>query len=286
MAAQSGASVVETAAGARWLRAYGATPHPNILGGLLTALLLPLCGLYLRGVGRWNGLLLTVILLGTAAAALSFSRSGWLGLAIGGLTLALLAWRERGSDERRGARGFELAAGIALVWLVLAALFADLFYTRTLDLGVRLEQRSITERMALRDSAMDVIRAGPITGAGTGNSVIAETALAGRRYPLEPVHNVPLLAASETGPVGGVVWVALVLALMVSLVRRAPGLDPVLWGIGAGAAALCVISLFDHYLWTHAPTRTLFWMWLGLWAAGADAQSDPLPVLFSSDEPR
>ena len=38
-------AVVETAGGARWLRSYGSVPHPNVLGGLLTAFMLPLAGL-------------------------------------------------------------------------------------------------------------------------------------------------------------------------------------------------------------------------------------------------
>lgn len=284
LAAQSGASVVETASGARWLRAYGSVPHPNVLGGLLVAFLLPLAGWYLRGAGRWSPPLLMVILLGTAGVALTFSRSAWLGLATGGITLGLLAWRERGSDDRRAGRGLELALGMALVWLALGALFADLFFTRVGGLDTRLERRSVMERLALRDAALDVMRAGPLTGVGTGNAVLAEMTLAGRRWPLEPVHNVPLLAASEVGAPGGVAWLGVLVGLGLSLVRRRPGMDPLLWGVGAGAAALCVISLFDHYLWTHAPMRTLFWLWLGVWAAGAQARPDLLPPHLSADD--
>ncbi|MCX6023716.1 MAG: O-antigen ligase family protein [Chloroflexi bacterium] len=270
VAAQSGASVVETVAGARWLRAYGSTPHPNVLGGLLTATLLPLAGWYLRGAGRWGTLALGVTLLGTTAAVLTFSRSAWLGLAVGGAALAFLA-----GNERRSARGIELALGVALVWLTLGALFADLMYTRLGDSGARLERRSIAERLLLRDSALEVMRNGPLTGVGAGNGVLAQVSLTGRHWPAEPAHSVPLLAAAEIGAVGGAAWLAVVLALTGSLVRRRAGLDPIAWGFGAAALGLCIISLFDHYLWTLAPMRTLLFLWIGLWAAS----DRPVPAL-------
>ncbi len=84
----SGPSVVQLADGARWLRAYGTLPHPNILGGFLLALMAGPLAIFLRGrVRRWWALGLFGI--ATGALVPTFSRSVWLGYLAGGAVVVL-----------------------------------------------------------------------------------------------------------------------------------------------------------------------------------------------------
>lgn len=270
VAAQSGASVVETAAGTRWLRAYGSVPHPNILGGFLAGTLLPLAGLYIRGAGRWTLPLLVVLLLGTAGLVLTFSRGAWLAYGVGAGVLWLLVLREGSPSLGWRGRAVELGLGTVVIWVLLLTLFSDLFFTRLADPSARLERRSVVERLALRDHALELMRSAPVTGVGSGNYVLAQLAMTGRRWPSEPVHNVPLLIWAEMGPLAAVGWVGLLLAVGVTTVRRRAREDILLAGIAAGLAALLVTSLVDHYVWTMPPMRTLLWLALGLWGRALD----------------
>jgi O-antigen ligase len=89
--------VVQLPNGARWLRAYGSFPHPNILGGFLCLALPIVAGAYLRQGWRklqaW--LLLLALALGALALFLSFSRAAWLGIALGALWAGALFWLKR-----------------------------------------------------------------------------------------------------------------------------------------------------------------------------------------------
>ncbi len=94
VASDPGASVVQLPNGARWLRAYGSFPHPNILGGFLCLAIPIVAGAYLRQGWRtmqaW--LLLLALALGTLALFLSFSRAAWLGILLSALWAGALLW--------------------------------------------------------------------------------------------------------------------------------------------------------------------------------------------------
>jgi cytochrome c len=74
-AASPGVSVVMTGV-QRWLRAYGLTPHPNILGGLLMAGLLIVAGYYLTQPGRRRIVLLGSLAVGLGMAGVAQAQDG------------------------------------------------------------------------------------------------------------------------------------------------------------------------------------------------------------------
>jgi hypothetical protein len=80
---------------------------------------------------------------------------------------------------------------------------------------------------------------------------------------VEPVHNVGLLAAGELGLAGGLLCL-LAGFLLLSELRRALRLEAI--ALSAAVAALLVLGVFDHYLWSLAPGRALAGMILGVWA--------------------
>jgi O-antigen ligase len=82
----------------------------------------------------------------------------------------------------------------------------------------------------------------------------------------EPVHNLLLLIAAETGLVGGLAAAGLAAAIAWRAWqrRRRAGTAEIMWGLVL--LGLFVTGLFDHYWWTQPPARLAFATVLGLWA--------------------
>jgi len=251
----SGPSVVQLADGTRWLRAYGTLPHPNILGGFLLALMAGPLTIFLRDGGRrWWALVLFGI--ATVALMLTFSRSAWLGYGAGGAVVVL---------HRRSLNGSRLRwlAAVALACLIAVAIpLRSLILVRAPGSQVTTEAGSTYERILLGNQAWDMLRARPL-GLGAGAFVVGLVAQFPDTNPVEPVHNVVLLAASELGWLAGLLWLVAGAAILYEI-RRARGADAVV--LSAIVVGLIVIGLGDHYLWSLAPGRTLAWLFLGAWA--------------------
>jgi O-antigen ligase len=106
-----------------------------------------------------------------------------------------------------------------------------------------------------------MIRAYPLTGVGIGSFIIELGKRAGEGYVVEPAHNIFLLAGAELGIPG----LLLVIALFISFIYRlfkTQDQNAIL--AGATLTGLGVISLFDHYLWTLAPSRLMLGLMIGL----------------------
>ncbi len=252
----SGPSVVQLADGTRWLRAYGTLPHPNILGGFLLALMAGPLTIFLRGGARrwWAAGLFGIA---TIALVLTFSRSAWLGYATGGAVVAL---HRQSLDGRR----LLWLAAVALASLVAAAIpLHSLIFVRAPGSQVSTEAGSNYERILLGDQSWDMLRARPL-GSGAGAFVVQLAAQFPETDPVEPVHNVVLLAASELGWLAGLCWLVAGGAIMYEI-RRARGADAVV--LSAIVVGLMIVGLGDHYLWSLAPGRTLAWLFLGAWAS-------------------
>jgi len=108
-----------------------------------------------------------------------------------------------------------------------------------------------------------MIRQHPLTGVGMGSFVIelANTAVPGA--PIEPVHNMFLLVASELGAAGLILILSLFISIALNIFKTK---SPQAILASATLIGLAVISLFDHYLWTLAPGRIMLGLALGLWA--------------------
>jgi hypothetical protein len=253
--AMSGPSVVQLANGMRWLRAYGTLPHPNILGGFLLTLMAGPLTIFLRdGMRRWWALGLFGI--ATIALVLTFSRSAWLGYIAGGAVVML---HRRSLDGRR----LLWLAAVALACLIAVALpLRSLIFVRAPGSQVSTEAGSTYERILLGNQAWDMLRARPL-GLGASAFVVGLAAQFPDTDPVEPVHNVVLLAASELGWLAGLLWL-IAGAATVFEIRHAHRADAVV--LSAIAIGLIVIGLGDHYLWSLAPGRTLAWLFLGAWA--------------------
>jgi hypothetical protein len=260
VAADRAASVVALPGIDRWLRSYGSFPHPNILGIFLAAALVALIAMPSRW-SRWRTLVLGTGLIGLA---LSFSRTGWLGLAFGAGTLlvATRVSRRRGATSQPDRR----VTGIALMLVLLGAVVVGARLDR---LDAFTERNSFAAR-ALYDAAgwALVDRGVPI---GAGNVVLAEQTVAPPGLIGEPPHDVFLVALAELGPLGLAGWI-LLLAGLVAGSRSSRASGPL-----AAAALLLPILFLDHYLWTQPPGRVLLvWTCAMLVGTAADPPGSPV----------
>lgn len=267
---EAGASVIE-ASGQRWLRAYGLTPHPNVLGGYLAMMLCWVAGAWLESPQRRRWLLIPLGL-GAAGVFVSFSRSAWLGLAVGTAYAvgALRPWHALSALPPAQRRWWLwIAAGAGGLLLILAFVFQDLLITRFFRLGNPLESASIQERIRDAGQAWMLIRNRPLRGVGTGTYVESLWAWAnatGRTFPaFQHVHNVPLLAAAELGVAGAGLWLWFVVAPSIDGLQRAGdprGSSSLRIGVGAAFAVALVVSMTDYYL--YLPTTLWPALYLGV----------------------
>jgi O-antigen ligase len=244
--AQTGAAILEVN-GQRWLRAYGLTFHPNVLGGFLAAGIL----LAMPLLKRWRvRLLWWVLVLGLL---LTFSRSAWLATAVSLPPLAgWLSWRKPGLRTPIGLS----VAGAVLVALLGASTLSGQFQTRARPSATVSESRSLNERAELIAIALNTITDRPVVGVGAGNFPLV-TLDSKRPVAPQPVHNVPMLLAAEVGIVAAALWLWLWLRpgiALENLWRRDRYWPVVLIAVGF---AIGVIGLWDDYPWALESGRLL-----------------------------
>ncbi len=266
--AWSGVSVV-FAEGIRFLRAYGLSDHPNILGGCIAFALLLLAIWFLETRTYWRVLIAVVFALGAIALLLTFSRAAYLAMSGGVIFTAVLFWRTR---QRKSLKH--------LAWLTLIAAMAVLpFVFQNAELlGVRLnpsaiqltdQTRSIAERAALNETANQVFADNPILGVGIG-ALPQAVRLYHPNFDFyyQPAHIALMDAAAETGIFGALFYFVLMLAPWMALGSRRARLDwsPGLVGMSAALLAMTVVGFFDYYTWLLVPGRLWQWMTWGLWS--------------------
>ena len=251
-----GVSVVQLADGLRILRAYGTTPHPNILGGLTFLSLLGPAGLFLANK-KPNYAALILFSFGITLMAFTFSRSAWLGLIVFILVLIL---KSKYLDRQRL---FLLVATSVMTIILTLYPLRDMVFTRISNAPVETEQFSTYVRSWFNKQAWKMIRQHPLTGVSVGSFILKLADFAPQDASIEPVHNIPLLVGAELGIPG----LILVIGVFLSIAYLSVGAQsPKSILSSAMLAGLGIISLFDHYLWSLAPGRIMLALALGLWA--------------------
>jgi O-antigen ligase len=222
-----------------WLRGYGLSAHPNVLGATLAVLLLVLL-LRLPHVRGWRQVGLAMgLAVGTLGLLVSFSRTGWLAF-LGGLVYWMFCSRDlRWLWTRR------------VVWLpflivpIFLLLYRDLILSRWIHLDTLIEARSIQERLRDAQVAFQLISAHPWLGVGAGNGLDAAQAV----HPTAgPVHSVPLLVTVELGLLGGICWL-LLMSLPLLQFRFLRILPSYVHPYRAVWIGVLIAGLFDTPLW-------------------------------------
>ncbi len=265
----------------RWLRAYGLTAHPNLLGAILAIFLLFLLPVYLRTRGRgqigWG----VVLAVGFMGLFVSFSRAAWLAFAVGTLVYLLIEHRHTPFTWQTGRNRLVQLLLPALPALGLLAIYGDLAFSRLVALDTPLETRSLEQRGVDTQTAVQIIQQNSWLGVGFGNYVDAADHLnqASGSY---RVHNVPLLVTAELGLVGLLLWLWLMVVPLWQMWQRRnrqqatpafqpPSAAPALW------AAMLLINQFDTMVWLSSNWQTA--VLFALLVAVAAEERGQYPVL-------
>jgi O-antigen ligase len=275
---QAGISVVSDGS-TRFLRAYGLTDHPNILGGCLAFGLIVLLMVFLHNETKHGWIFAIPFALMSLALLLTFSRAAWLAFLAGAGLVAVM--------EARARRGRNVGK---VVWLALetALVLLPFIFVNMKYLGVRLnfgnsfenipfENQSINERPILNESANQIFVKHLLTGVGLGASPIAMR----EEFPdfptyYQPPHFTLLVAALETGIFGGLFYFLLMtLPWVVLLRRRNSWTDPGVIGAAGLLLSVTVVGFFDYYTWLSTAGRG--WQWLA-WGLFASAMKPVTPT--------
>jgi O-antigen ligase len=169
----------------------------------------------------------------SAAFVVSWSRSAWLALVVGAITLLL---QKRTTWKR--------VFPVVLVGFIALALYFPLFQTRASTASVT-EARSIAERQTGVSLAFQLVSFDRPFGVGLGNY----TAALHEEYPtlpgyaLQPVHVIPLLILVEIGWLGILLFGSVSYAMSSQNIRLSKRLVSVF-------IFFIPLLLLDHYLWT------------------------------------
>lgn len=260
------------------VRAYGTFTHPNVLGAYL-ALFLP--WLFWRIVNKratYSALGLLVLTL--SALFFTFSRAAWLAAAAGLLFLVVVFKREHLRLTGKGWLG--LLGG---VFLLAGFLFSNTFN----------DPFSLARRQELNQLALRMVKDSPLLGVGWGNFMVRLDdfgRVSGWTRFLQPVHNVFLLVAAETGLVGFTFWSLFFFLLLFALLKfwrfsRLKFCSPPIVGPASATLQLLLtqngqesyrlvgllftnllqitfLGLSDHYFLTLPQGGLLFWLAVGL----------------------
>ena len=271
------------------IRVYGPLENPNLLAGYL----LPILPLAVVAFLRWRGwaerlYALTVLVLGSAALVLSYSRGGWLGLVAGlgtiGLLLVLRQTRHWPVHWRR-LFPLLLVAGAAAL-LVVAVTQIEPLRIRAMSLVAGREDSSNNFRINVWMAALSMIQDRPWLGIGPGNTAfnLIYPLYQQPRFNALSAYSVPLELLVEGGVPGLLAGLGLLLASLRSGWAQLKGESSfALPALGAVAAivGLCVQGATDTIFFRPEVQLTGWFCLATLAVSGngapstADSQGDP-----------
>jgi len=244
--------------GIKTIRPYGTFPHPNVLAIFLLVSIFFFYYLWLSKKRSFFGYcFLSVINFGLVLALfLTFSRTVIAVFLIASLIYFITAfWRFK-----------KKVFVLFLLFTVLCSLFVVFAWPEISSrFSISLTEQSVVLRGFYNQTAFLSINEHSLLGIGFGNFVweIRQMFDLLTSWAHQPVHNIYLLIASETGLIGLIVF----LMFLFQLFRRGAQrmccliIDHILLITGC---CFLFIALFDHFFWTLQQGQLMFWLILGL----------------------
>ncbi len=275
--AQLGISVVEGMGNLgfveRWLRAYGAFDHPNILGGFLAlGLFVLIANLIARSktidldksdnfrekIFRMNIFFYPVILIIIVGIFFSFSRSAWLAVSI--FLLLFLIISVINKDKLAQKYFLPIFLYIGIIIFIISLPFSNLIDARFKGQG-RLEHISKEERIQSVYLAKDVLSDNWLFGVGVGNYTLSlrdKYFKDQEAYYYQPTHNTFLLIWSEIGIFGFMAFLFFLFFIFFQKITK----KHMLYRIPI-FVSLAVLMFFDHWWWSLHFGVLYFWLICG-----------------------
>lgn len=230
-----------------YLRAYGTFSHPNVLGAYLV-IVLSLATVFYQSADKPKLFYLSFVL-GMMAIFFTFSRNSWV---VFGLFVLFFFARKHQS--------YKFVACLLVVLTVLYALVGSQVVSRFRSLE-DVDKKSLVQRQELNTAGLNLIRNRPLLGVGLNNFLLEAIKIRVqneivRSY--QPVHNIYLLIASESGIPG-----LMIFGLFVFFTARHLYLKhDYLYLLPVGE--ILFLGLFDHYFYTLQQGQLLFSLVFGL----------------------
>ncbi len=223
------------------LRSYGTFSHPNVLGGyLLIGMTLILFNL--KSIKKQAGKILYLISLtcGTLALTLTFSRIAillWLVI----LFIFLIS---------RAGKNF-LKKNIPLFLIFISIVIIFILYTPIISRfsNLSLYEESFSQREDLLKSSLIIIKEHPFFGTGLNNFLVELSKIQKTNdviFNLQPVHNIFLLVASETGILGLIYFVVFLAKTFKKAFEKRDLTDYKI----VIFLSILILGSFDHYFLT------------------------------------
>lgn len=245
--------------GMRFLRAYGLSDHPNILGGSLAFSLIILFAVVLYGKNRQPLFASIIFLFSFPALLMTFSRSAWLALMVSiSFMVSVEALARRWDSLKRVS-----LLGILSLIVVMPFLSKNflVFQQRINSVDVT-QDEPMKERQFLLQAGNTLFIEHPALGVGLGATPLAMKRRFGD-FPInfQPPHYLPLLVPLEIGVLGGLFYLTLFfMPFIYFFINRKTVLNnPYVLGATALLFGVYVVSLFDYYTW-YVTGRA--WQWL------------------------
>lgn len=256
--------------GTKIMRAYGTFPHPNVFAAFLLINIFFLYYIWTTKKHSFakNCLLMVAYFIFLFALLLTFSRTIiFITLGLSLFYFAIIFWRAKKNKDKSLLKRIIF---IFLVLVVLCSVFVNLAKPEIFShFKLSAKDESFILRKHYNETALSMIADYPLLGVGMGNFVwnlrIMFNLLANWTH--QPVHNLYLLIASETGLINLIVFLLfmffLIKKLLVALKNNGEyyfALTTLLFLI----TALLLMGLTDHFLWTLQQGQIMLWLVLGL----------------------
>ncbi len=202
-----------------------------------------------------------LVILGSAAMVLTFTRAVWAGLVIGLIIIIIMSIRRKNYHRRRGAV-------LISAMLVGAMIFIPIMVNKRLSSQYQ-DEGALEERIRLILVAVNIIEANPIVGIGPGayshvyKKYVSPELAQGWLY---EVHNEFILRAAETGVPGGVAFILLMLAALRQAMKLSRSEDETIRIIAIGwFSGLVSLSWQMAWVpWRGFSYNAMLWLMLGL----------------------
>lgn len=259
-----------TGEGIKVMRAYGLTPHPNVLAAYLLLGLASIGCLYSKFLDtKWLRLVFgSAFVVTFFALFFTFSRTIFCAAFLGGLYIGIRYWS---SEFRKPVQDL-------LILTVSSSLIAGIFFSTEIKSRVILHatDEAVSLRVYYNKEALKTNSSDKsylfLSGVGVGNFVpwLRQENPRLPRHLYQPVHNMYLLIYSETGLIGIMLFLGFVGAVVgKSFYYRRTHFSGII--LPTLLCILLFIGLFDHFPVTLQQGRLLLWSLLGLVAAWADS---------------
>ena len=250
--------------GTKYVRAYGTFPHPNLLSAFLFTGIMFNIWLLLKYRPIFQRLSLSfLLLLNIIGITVTFSRAGFLALAIGLITLFVIILFK--SSNRKI---IIQTAGV----VILSIFISFSIFHKFLDTRATISDQASKERIFYAKISLQIIKNHPWFGTGIGESLLHMQQYSPVKlwpWEIQPVHNYFLLTAAESGIVSALLIILFFLIHIKHLIMKIgdsgkPNEDLLPIFLLVIFFGYLILMQFDHYFYTLEQTQMLLWVMLGI----------------------